>query len=119
MDRENCPASVVGTLQHGLQLESLQRIGGARDFSFELSGERVVGLSREKLGQTGGVVEPGDELLIGRDPALERADFLDLLAGSCAIGPECRLALACLEILEPRYLAIQVKESLGVRRRVA
>jgi hypothetical protein len=119
VDRENRAASVVGTLQHRLQFESLQGIGGARDFRLELGGERGIRLGREKFGQTGCVVESGDQLLVGRDPALEGPDFLDLLTGSCAIGPESRFALARLEILEPRYLAIQVKESLGVRRRAA
>jgi hypothetical protein len=119
VDREDRATSVVGTLQHRLQLESLQRIGGARDLRLELGGERIVGLGRKKFGQAGRVLESVDQLVIGRDPALEGADFFDLLTGSCAIGPECRFALARLEILQPRYLAIQVKESLGVRRRAA
>jgi hypothetical protein len=104
-------------LQHCLQLESLQRIGGAPDFRLELCGKGAVGLRREEFSQTGGVLETGNQLLIWRDPALEGADFLDLFPGSCAVGPEYRLTLARLEVLESRYLAIQVKESLGVRRR--
>jgi hypothetical protein len=49
------------------------------------------------------------------DPPLEGADFFDLLSCPGGIRPERRIGLASFKIPEPRYLAIEVKESLGVR----
>jgi hypothetical protein len=119
MDGEQGIAAVVGSLEHGLQLEATEVVAGACDFLVEFDRERPVGLSGEQFDQAGRVVESIDQLLIRGDPALKRPDFGDLLPGARRVRPECGFGLACLEVLEPRYLAIQVKESLVVRRRAA
>jgi len=119
MNGEDGAAAVVRTLQHRLQLEPAKLLGRARHFGFELGGKRFVGLTLEQFHESARIVEPRGELQVGSDPALEGANFLDLLPRALPVGPEYRFTLTGFEILEPRYLAIQVKESLVVRRGVA
>jgi hypothetical protein len=75
-----------------------------------------IGLGGEQLGQTGGVVDPGDQPVDRRQPALEGLEFLDELARALAVGPEGRVRLARFQLLQARRLAFQVKESLAARR---
>jgi hypothetical protein len=88
MDRQDGTARVVGALEHGLKFEAIHPVAEPGDFGRKLGVQRLVGVGVEQFGQTRRVVEAGDQLLVGADPALEDPDFVDLLASAGTVSPE-------------------------------
>ena len=115
MDREQRVAGVVRTLQHGLELERLDRVVQRVGLARYLVLHGGVGLVLQQLGHLERPGEPAVELLPGRDPALERLDLLDGDPGAARDWPRTGLGLGGLERAQPVGLGRQVKESLGVR----
>jgi len=115
MNGQDRVASVVGPLQHRLQLEPIDRSGSSLDIDREIREHRLVRILRQQLDQAGGVLQTLLEIVERSYPALETLDLLDLLARTLAVRPECGVGLAGLEIKQACLATIEVKETPSAR----
>ena len=97
MDREQRVPAVLGTLEHGLELELLDAADQLVGLPGHLRLHGRVGLGREELGHLDRALDPLIQILIGNDPGLQGLEFLHRGPGGVGLGPEAGLRLTRLE----------------------
>ena len=119
MNGEDRVAGIVGVAQQGLQLERFENRRDALHLGGELGRQTFIGLGGDQLTHAAGVRQPIPQRPRRHHPALESFHFLDQSTGAIGVGPESGIGLLSFELLQPRFLAGQVKETPKARGSVA